>query len=80
MGTEQQRGNGYYVAQDPRYKIVHSNYLDNPFLPDSFIKTLENYKINNPTKYEIYALGKFASLGQLVFPKFTKTKIDLWSK
>ena len=79
MGSEKQRGNGYYISQDPRYKIVHSNYLDNPFLPDSFIKTLENYKINNPTKYEIYALGKFASLGQLVFPKFTKTKIDLWN-
>lgn len=79
MGTPEKPGNGYYVAQDERYKIIHSNYLDNPFLPDSFIKTLENYKINNPTKYEIYALGKFASLGQLVFPKFTKTKIDLWS-
>ena len=79
IGTEEKRGNGYYVAQDPRYKIVHSNYLDNPFLPASFIETLEKYKINNPTKYEIYALGKFASLGQLIFPKFTKTKIDLWS-
>lgn len=78
MGTPEKRGNGYYVAKDPRYKIKHTTYKDNHHLPDSFIKVLENYKINNPLKYEIYALGKFASLGQLVFPKFTVAKLDEW--
>lgn len=67
------------IQLDPnKYKIIHSNYLDNPFLPKEFINTIEGYKITNPRKYEIYALGKFASLNKLVFPNYEVMELDLW--
>ncbi len=71
-------GNGKEFQADPRNRIVHTNYLDNPFLPESFTKVLEDYKKRNPKKYDIYALGKFASLGKLVIEEFEVSPIDLW--
>ena len=71
-------GNGKEFQADPMNKVVHTNYTHDPFLPPSFLKTLENYKKNNPKKYEIYALGKFASLGKLVIEDFEVSPLDLW--
>ena len=81
-GTPENRGNGWRIRNDEelkkRYKVIHTNYMDNPTLPQSFLNTILGYKENNPFKYEVYALGKFASLGKLVFPKFTIDKLDEW--
>lgn len=47
--------------------IIKSTYKDNKFLPDDYIKTLENTIKTNPLYYRIYALGEFCSLDKLVF-------------
>ena len=48
-------------------KILHTTYKDNKFLPESYIKALEEKAKTNYTYYRIYALGEFASLEKLVY-------------
>ena len=48
-------------------KIVKSNYLDNPHLPQSYVDALLMLKATNPVYYGIYALGEFGSLDKLVY-------------
>lgn len=47
--------------------ILHTNYKHNKFLPDSYIKALEEKQKTNYTYYKIYALGEFCTLDKLVF-------------
>ena len=47
--------------------ILHTTYKDNRFLPDSYIKALEEKAKTNFIYYRIYALGEFASLDKLVY-------------
>jgi phage terminase large subunit len=47
--------------------ILKTTYKDNKFLPDAYIRALEEKIHSNPTYYKIYALGEFASLEKLVF-------------
>lgn len=61
--------------------VLKTTYLDNAFLPQSYIDTLEQMRVNNPTYYRIYALGEFCSLDKLVFDNwimrdFDHTQID----
>lgn len=56
--------------------IIHSTYTDNRFLDETVKRTLEALAERNPAYYRIYALGDFATLDKLVFPKFTKKVID----
>lgn len=55
----------------PSCLVVHTTYLDNKFLPQSYIDSLEDMKRTNPDYYTIYALGKFASLGKTVYTNYT---------
>lgn len=48
-------------------QIHHTNYLDNRFLPQSYIDSLLLLKGTNPAYYKIYALGEFGSLDKLIF-------------
>ena len=50
-----------------KIKIVKSNYLDNPHLPQQYIDSLLLLKNTNPVYYSIYALGDFGSLDKLVY-------------
>ena len=47
--------------------ILRTTYKDNRFLPDEYIKSLEEKQLTNPTYYKIYALGEFCSLDKLVY-------------
>ncbi|MEH7464566.1 PBSX family phage terminase large subunit [Bacillus thuringiensis] len=47
--------------------VIHTTYKDNKFLPRDYIDALHEMMKTNPTYFKIYALGEFASLGQLVF-------------
>lgn len=47
--------------------IVKSTYRDNRFLPDSYIKALEEKAKTNPNYYKVYTLGEFTTLDRLVF-------------
>lgn len=48
-------------------KVHHTTYLDNKFLPQSYIDSLLLLKGTNPAYYKIYALGEFGSLDKLIF-------------
>ena len=70
---------GVTVSEDTF--VLKTTYLDNAFLPQSYIDTLEQMRVNNPTYYRIYALGEFCSLDKLVFDNwimrdFDHSKID----
>lgn len=60
-----------------RVAIHQSTYKDNHFLDADNIRTIENLKQTNPAYYKIYTLGEFATLDKLVFPDFTKTRLNL---
>ncbi|WP_080875558.1 PBSX family phage terminase large subunit [Oceanobacillus timonensis] len=68
----------YFFENEPSddIAIIHSTYTDNKFLDETVYRTLENLADRNPAYYRIYALGDFATLDKLVFPKFTKKIID----
>lgn len=47
--------------------ILHTTWLDNKKLPQSYIDELLKMKKTNYTYYKIYALGEFATLDKLVY-------------
>lgn len=58
------------VQEDPQTFILKTTYKDNPYLPESYIKTIEELIKTNPTYYKVYAKGEWASLGKLVYTNF----------
>lgn len=68
----------YKMFHDPKYKrpancvVVHTTYKDNKFLPKAYLSQLEDMVNTNPVYYEIFALGKFASLGKMVYTNWSK--------
>lgn len=59
------------VTNDPkRIRIHHTSYKNNRFLDKENRQTIEELADRNPAYYRIYALGEFATLDKLVFPKF----------
>lgn len=62
---------------EPDTAVFKSTYKDNRFLPDSYIKSLENMIKTNPTYYKIYAQGEFCSLDRLVFNNWSVQSFTL---
>ena len=56
--------------------IRQSSYKDNKFLDDITRNNLEMLAKRNPAYYKIYALGEFATLDKLVFPKYEKRLLN----
>lgn len=56
-------------------RIIKSTYLDNAFLPQQYINTLENLILFNENYYKIYALGEFATLDKLIFTNYKVEEI-----
>ena len=52
--------------------ILRTTYKDNRFLPEAYIKALEEKEQSNPLYYKIYALGEFAVAEGLVITNWTK--------
>lgn len=50
--------------------MVHSTYKDNQFLPKEDRATLESYKDIDIQHYNIYALGMWGSIGNLIYTNF----------
>ena len=42
--------------------VIHSTYLDNPFLPDEQVEAIERLKTQDPAMWAVYGLGKWAQL------------------
>ncbi len=56
--------------------IRQSSYRDNKFLDEMTRQNLELLANRNPAYYKIYALGEFATLDKLVFPKYEKRLLN----
>lgn len=56
--------------------IRQSSYKDNKFQDDITKRNLEALAERNPAYYKIYALGEFATLDKLIFPKYDKRIIN----
>lgn len=78
------------ICKRPRTRYIHSTMLDNPFIPAnakeqilSYEPTEENIKngTSDKRKWQIYGLGKRASLEGLIFPNWNMVKeIPIWIK
>lgn len=53
-------------------KIIHTNYLDNCFLPKEYIAALKLMEKTNEAYYKIYCLGQFGSLDKLIYNNWQK--------
>lgn len=56
--------------------ILKTTYKDNKFLPESYIKALEEKINSNPQYYKVYALGEFATIEGLVFSNWRVESFD----
>lgn len=70
-----------WFAEDAKYDkentmILKTTYRDNRFLPESYIKALEEKINTDPTYYRIYALGEFASLDKLIYNNWDVEEFD----
>ena len=62
---------GYFVDRvDESIRVTKTTYADNAFLDDDYKKELESYKTLDPYYYQVYALGEWGILGNVVFSKF----------
>lgn len=56
--------------------ICHTTYKDNSFLDEDYIKELENLINVDPVFYDIYTLGKWGVLGNLVYSNYIIEPFD----
>lgn len=56
--------------------ILKTTYLDNPFLDDQYVKTLNNLKITNKQFYRVYALGEWGSIGNVIYSNWEKQDLS----
>jgi phage terminase large subunit len=54
--------------------VIKSTYKDNPFLPDSIIRQIENLKYTDEALYQIYALGERARSRSNIYANWSFTK------
>lgn len=66
----------FFVNKQKNTKIIQSTYKNNRFLDDATKENIEDLANRNPAYYKIYALGEFATLDKLVFPKYTKRLLN----
>lgn len=57
-------------------KIIKTTYKDNKFLDEDYIKTLLDLKEKDITFYNIYALGDWGVLGNLVYNNYKIRKLE----
>jgi len=58
------------MIEERDIRIIRSNYKDNPFLSQDYIRLLEDLRNQNTTLYKIYTLGEFALPEGLVYDNF----------
>ena len=62
--------NAFFVKSPKNTVVYHTSYKDNRFLDKVTIENIEELANRNEAYYKIYALGEFATLDKLVFPKY----------
>lgn len=64
--------NAFFVKKPKNTVVYQTTYKDNRFLDAVTRENIEELANRNEAYYKIYALGEFATLDKLVFPKYTK--------
>lgn len=69
----------FFESSQPLQDVLirQSSYKDNKFLDEMTKSNLEQLANRNPAYYKIYALGEFATLDKLIFPKYEKRVINI---
>lgn len=57
--------------------IHKSTYKDNPFVNQSTIDALEQYRMTNPYFYRVYCLGEFGNISKQVFTNYRVEDLDI---
>jgi phage terminase large subunit len=60
----------FFKMKEEKALIHKSTYLDNRFLPQSYIEKLQELKETNPRYYNIYALGNWGTFEGVVFSNY----------
>lgn len=68
--------NAFFVKKPKNTVVYQTTYKDNRFLDAVTRENIEELANRNEAYYKIYALGEFATLDKLVFPKYTKTLLN----
>lgn len=68
--------NAFFVKKPKNTVVYQTTYKDNRFLDALTRENIEELANRNETYYKIYALGEFATLDKLVFPKYTKALLN----
>jgi len=54
-----------------KLEVIHSTYNDNPFLSSEYIEVLESLKDQDPSAYQIFTLGEYGILTDVIYAPFT---------
>lgn len=68
--------NAFFVKKPKNTVVYQTTYKDNRFLDAVTRENIEELANRNESYYKIYALGEFATLDKLVFPKYTKALLN----
>lgn len=68
--------NAFFIKQPKNTVVYHTSYKDNRFLDKVTIENIEELANRNEAYYKIYALGEFATLDKLIFPKYEKKLLN----
>lgn len=66
------------LIDDPTWDTMEivSNYRDNPFLPMDYVQALKQLESQDPTFYNIYTLGEWGTLDNIIYHNWEIT--DKW--
>lgn len=64
------------VNYENNFNVIKTTYLDNRFIDDEYKEKLNELKLIDEDYYNIYALGSWGSLGDLVYKPFKVQSFD----
>ena len=68
--------NAFFIKKPKNTVVYHTSYKDTRFLDKVTIENIEELANRNEAYYKIYALGEFATLDKLIFPKYEKKLLN----
>ncbi|NQP57756.1 PBSX family phage terminase large subunit [Streptococcus suis] len=68
--------NAFFVKKPKNTVVYQTTYKDNRFLDQITRENIEELANRNEAYYKIYALGQFATLDKLVFPKYERKLLN----
>ena len=63
----------FYDRVDSDVEVLHTWYVDNPFLDEEYVQTLEKLIEQDEAFYRIYALGEYAEIKNQIYSNYTIT-------